>query len=268
MSSEINPYAAPAEVKLPVATPPAFKGASWGREYQSARGRANLAIGFTALYLVGSLALAGAMFNQIGLLGRAIQGEVITQTEAAFNDSTIVLLSVGCMIAAFIAVIFLLIWIYPVYRNLPALGNSDLKYTPGWAVGWWFVPIMNLFRPCQVIVEIAEGSDPRALVTREPRAAMNSFIVAWWIWRVIGAIVGNILARLPETDNLQDLVNRSWVIFVAIFATDVPVALMQVFLIHRLQADQDARHRLIAQKPGTEQAADSNAVLSPWGESM
>ena len=30
----------------------------------------------------------------------------------------------------------------------------------GWAIGPWFVPILNLFRPWQIAVETWEGSDP------------------------------------------------------------------------------------------------------------
>ncbi|MFC1995866.1 DUF4328 domain-containing protein [Chloroflexota bacterium] len=41
------------------------------------------------------------------------------------------------------AVLFYM-WIHRAHRNLPSLGVSGLKYSPGWAVGGFFIPILNL----------------------------------------------------------------------------------------------------------------------------
>lgn len=38
-------------------------------------------------------------------------------------------------------------FLYRANANLRALGVEELEYTPGWCAGWWFVPIMNLFKP-------------------------------------------------------------------------------------------------------------------------
>ena len=35
-------------------------------------------------------------------------------------------------------------WIYRANANVRALGAKDMKFTPGWAVGWYFVPILWL----------------------------------------------------------------------------------------------------------------------------
>ena len=56
-----------------------------------------------------------------------------------------------------------LFWFHRVQKNLPALGGRELKYTPGWAVGGFFVPFLNLVRPIQVMREVWHGSDPSGL---------------------------------------------------------------------------------------------------------
>jgi hypothetical protein len=40
------------------------------------------------------------------------------------------------------------------------LGAFNLAYSPGWAIGGFFVPFLNLARPFQVVREIWKASDP------------------------------------------------------------------------------------------------------------
>src|SRR4029077_9871820 len=46
----------------------------------------------------------------------------------------------GAVIVTTTSVMFL-IWFRRLYSNLAALGAQELRSTPGWAVGWWFIPI-------------------------------------------------------------------------------------------------------------------------------
>ena len=45
-------------------------------------------------------------------------------------------------------------------RNLLTLKSSEQGFTPEKAVMWFFIPIMNLFKPWQVFRELFKGSDP------------------------------------------------------------------------------------------------------------
>jgi heme/copper-type cytochrome/quinol oxidase subunit 2 len=44
-------------------------------------------------------------------------------------------------------IVFFLIWEYRAYKNLSALNAQNLEHSPGWAVGWWFIPFANLVKP-------------------------------------------------------------------------------------------------------------------------
>src|SRR6187551_1814201 len=50
--------------------------------------------------------------------------------------------------------IFFLLWMGRAYHNLSRSDVGKLEYSPGWAVGAWFIPIVNLFMPCSVMDEI------------------------------------------------------------------------------------------------------------------
>ena len=59
-----------------------------------------------------------------------------------------------------------ILWLFRASRNLRALGNQSVEYSPGWAIGAWFIPIGNLFIPYQVTAEIWNRSHPANVQTR------------------------------------------------------------------------------------------------------
>jgi len=52
-----------------------------------------------------------------------------------------------------ISVITFIMWFRRAYFNLHQKVNH-LSYSEGWAAGSWFVPIINLYRPYQIMKEI------------------------------------------------------------------------------------------------------------------
>ena len=88
------------------------------------------------------------------------------------------------------------LWFYRAYKNLPFLMARNLSYSAGWAVGFFFVPILNLFRPYQIAQEIWQASDPNVSLVSWRAAAKSSIIRFWWAFWIIGGILGNISFRL------------------------------------------------------------------------
>jgi uncharacterized protein DUF4328 len=69
-------------------------------------------------------------------------------------------------------------WIYRAYKNIQGFGAQGLRFSPGWAVGYYFIPILSLIRPVQVMSEIWRASDdPRYWSQRE----CSWLIAVWWI---------------------------------------------------------------------------------------
>ena len=85
-------------------------------------------------------------------------------------------------------------WIYVANTNGRALGATDLMVSPGWAVGWFFVPLMNLFMPFVMMRELWKASArPRDWQTE----AAPIMILGWWILWVAAnlfAAIGFILS--------------------------------------------------------------------------
>jgi len=97
------------------------------------------------------------------------------------------------------AVLFL-IWMHRANSNARALGAQGMQFTPGWCVGWWFVPIANLFKPYQAAREIYQASDPKEDNDTWAAAVVPAFFAAWWTTWIIGNILGQIQARSYDAD--------------------------------------------------------------------
>jgi len=107
-----------------------------------------------------------------------------------------------------LTVIFFLIWEYRAFSNLSALKAQHLEFTPGWAVGWWFIPFANLVKPFQAMRELRNESDPDFdpnlgfLSTSSSASTMMGF---WWAFWIIRNISDNIAARIDHTPTFSIL---------------------------------------------------------------
>ena len=109
--------------------------------FVSGHSRAQRVIVFLAITIILGIAAIVSDYLQIDLLSWAMEGRIITEAEASSNDTRQQLIGI-LQVVTFIATgILFLMWIYRSHRNLPPLGARNLKYTPGWAVGdFWMRP--------------------------------------------------------------------------------------------------------------------------------
>lgn len=91
------------------------------------------------------------------------------------------------------SVIAVAMWMHRAHANLHDAGFEPLNFTPGWAVGWYFIPIMNLFKPFQAMRELWTASHG---VGDSYAAPAPGNLPAWWGLWIIGNILGNVSTRL------------------------------------------------------------------------
>ena len=101
------------------------------------------------------------------------------------------LTSIGALIAS--ATVFLM-WLHRAYSGAQAMG-AMLSYSPGYAVGSWFIPFINCVVPMQVVqaLDVASARDVELESTfRSPD------IVVWWVLWLGSNFIGTVSARLAE----------------------------------------------------------------------
>jgi hypothetical protein len=126
-----------------------------------------------------------------------------------------------------------LTWIYSAYANLETLGSDGLHYSPGWAVGYFFIPFLNLVRPLQVVQEIWRASDPEENRTN---SALAGF---WWACWILSGILGYIsfqMVRHPQ--NTLELIRSSNILYIVSTLLSIIGGILVIFLIKGIMSRQ------------------------------
>ncbi len=129
-------------------------------------------VGFYALsaaMLPGNLAQLDRLEAEERAIGQQILIDAIPSSDFA-----------AVALAAFILTsIVFLAFFHRAYSNLGVLGPGEQRWSAGWSVGSWFIPILNLFRPKQIANDIWRGSDG---------SSVPALFHWWWaLWLLGGA---------------------------------------------------------------------------------
>jgi hypothetical protein len=106
-----------------------------------------------------------------------------------------------------IAFIAYLVWIYRAHSRLKEMRATNLRFTPGWAVGYQFVPVWNLIRPYQIMREIWHGSDPGGDSFNDcsRRQVHSSWLLRfWWAAALMGGVACSLML-FKEIDAMRML---------------------------------------------------------------
>ncbi|MDD5094292.1 MAG: DUF4328 domain-containing protein [Dehalococcoidia bacterium] len=167
--------------------------------FESGHLRAQWATILFAILGVVSLILIVSTFAELGLIQKLIDGQHVSQSDLDASDDRQRLINGMLLLFYFVSAVVFLMWIHRAHRNLPSLHARGLRFSPGWAIGWFFVPIFSLFRPYQVMSEIWRGSDPDTdpkNATAWENSPVSPLVGWWWALFLASMIVGNVVLRL------------------------------------------------------------------------
>jgi hypothetical protein len=126
------------------------------------------------------------------------------------------------------------------------LGARNLDFTPGWAVGWWFIPFANLVKPFQAVREVWSESDPEAddseqvFFSTGPRTA-PTYMGVWWAMWLLSNFSANVASRVYDPDTMSN-VEIGGVLFVTTAVLSVVAAILAIMLVRDITARQAARY--------------------------
>ena len=116
----------------------------------------------------------------------------------------ILLLSFLELIIYVTTVVFFLIWLYRAADNVRAFETwRRLKHSPGWAVGSFFIPFLNLVVPYRAVKEVWQQSGPpgdQYLSAANPPA----FFPVWWTFWLLASFAGNASFRASFNENIPE----------------------------------------------------------------
>jgi hypothetical protein len=118
-------------------------------------------------------------------------------------------------------------WIHRTNKNLHALAGEQMTFTPGWSVGWYFIPIANLFKPYQGMKEIWQ-------ISHKNRAAALTVVGWWWALWLISNFLGQLAFRLAVRTEDAAGYNASSIAFILSDGLDVMLSIVALMLVTRI----------------------------------
>lgn len=148
-------------------------------------------------------------------------------------------------IAAATAVVFL-VWFHRAYWNLTRLGIRHLRYGSGWAIGAWFVPILNLFRPKGIADDIWRGSDV-SLPGMSPLPAKRAPLTftLWWTTFILSALLVGVGVGVQHYATSLTTLRAGSAVALAGYAARALAAFFAVTVVYEINVRQTARIRAV-----------------------
>jgi hypothetical protein len=159
----------------------------------------------------------------------------------------------GVIAVAFIA------WIHRCRINVRAFGSRRLRYPRIWAIIGFIIPIVNLFRPYQVVSEVWRASDPRAVETPVAWIAMpvSRYIPAWWAMLLVSAFLEILAAGLVTHSGVTaDDLFAARSIGVLVGITAASSAVLAYLVISGIEEAQKEKWEIISRAEAVAVAAD------------
>jgi hypothetical protein len=144
---------------------------------------------------------------------------------------------------------WLIAFLFRCHRNLESLGHRELDSKHIWVIICWFVPVLNLFCPFQVVREIWWRSQPQAGASSE--SSTSSHVVFWWWLTKLTAIVLVNLARFFSAPTTWPQYHTFLRTILLACGFDVATSLLGIFIIYRISHWQLARYRRLQESTAT-----------------
>jgi chaperone required for assembly of F1-ATPase len=185
-----------------------------------------------------SLVLALAFRHRWSIVRGSFTIDQIERADRLAQNAQLALLGVSLLTLAAI-----IVWMYRAARNVQLLGRQTMQWSPGWAIGAWFIPVANAVLPFLVVDEVYRASEP------DPNADWRQSKRNWAVWGWMGAWVVLVIVRVatgqPDLQGTRaDLLvslRRQWVLalvgtIVYLVATVAAIAAMRTIGQRQQQA--------------------------------
>lgn len=173
--------------------------------------RAKLAVAVMWLVVVAHVITLISGYMQFNLAQNVLSTGEFTMEELHSNDMRQLYVSLFALFVFILAAVFFLMWFYRAYSNL-SYKVKYLEHSKGWAIGAWFVPVLNLFRPYQIMRELYHES---LRLLRKQNIEMSglpdtsmAMINYWWGFWVASLMVSSFSLSLGFQPSTFEVLSR------------------------------------------------------------
>ncbi|MCF2528420.1 DUF4328 domain-containing protein [Yinghuangia soli] len=201
-----------------------------------------------AIAMVAYVLAAIAQLMRASLVGDIKAGNVnIDDLESA--DTFVVTTGWIVLLATLVAGIVFITWFHRSRTNIAYFGLHKPDLGPGWSVGCWFVPILNLLFPAMIASDIWRGSEARRVTDAteqeadaSPGFGRKQWILCWWGLLVFAVLLSRAAAWVVDDSTLDGVrtVDRMSAVASIVFAVAGLFAMIVVGKISAFQGERIA----------------------------
>lgn len=171
-----------------------------------------------------------SFYLQYKLLRSLQNYEYVSDQIISANDTRVQIIGIIYLIVFFISAFTFIQWYRRAYYNLNIRANCN--HSEIWAAGSWFVPIISLFRPYQIMKEMHHKTSALIKVkTDEVLDKSNSGIGVWWgLWIITNYFGNYILKSSFKATTIEDFLNNT-IAQIVISTFGILLAIITVLMI-------------------------------------
>jgi heme/copper-type cytochrome/quinol oxidase subunit 2 len=113
-------------------------------------------------------------------------------TEFQSTDLIFLIIATLILVIEIVALITTLYWFYRANKNIHAFGAKEVS-SPAMAVIWWFIPILDLWKPHSVAQQIWKASNPQIMLLNGiewKNSHRSNLILLWWMLFLLSIFIG------------------------------------------------------------------------------
>ncbi len=169
--------------------------------------------------------------QEMSLLNRIIARAPFTADELRFNDGRQGAIATVAGLTTLVLAVLFIRWLRQGLRNADVIAPGVRRHGQGWAIGAWFVPILNLFRPKQIVNDAyAAGHDRKS-------GSKDGLLTWWWVVFLVADAINSTVARSRPDDLMAIRAADRWLTFGNVL--EIVAAVLAIMVVRKISAALD-----------------------------
>lgn len=205
--------------------------------------RAKLAQLFIWLVMILDIISLFSSYLQYNLLKSMQDNEYVTDEMSNSNDTREQIIAFFYLIVFIISAVTFIQWFRRAYYNLNIRINCN--HSEGWAAGSWFVPILSLYRPYQIMNEMCTRTTSLIKSKTVDYIDNSTMLIGiWWTLWIISNYIGKYVIKYSfKAETIENFIN-STIGDMILSVLGIPLAIVTVMIIKSYSLKEEKIYEL------------------------
>jgi hypothetical protein len=211
-------------------------GAWPGRTYSSLAGLAKALQVLLPLIAVIDIGLVAALLNRHALVSRLEHDPgSVSSADADSSAAAVAGISWLAGLLMIATIVVFIVWFYRARTNADLFGEHFQRRSPGWAIGGWFCPVVQLWFPYQIATDVLYEAE-HAAAPAGPQVVSGRpgypLLRGWWITFLVSFVLGRFEWRASQ-EGVHNLLVQTR-IDIAAALVEIVAAALAVAVVRRI----------------------------------